>query len=85
MALVNKSNSPKCFQCGAELILISKVTETLEGYHFPQTTTVYRCSDVSCQEEKDKQKEKRVKLQEEKARSDAKRAEQKQQDSRPLP
>jgi hypothetical protein len=38
----------------------------MEGSHFPQTITIYRCSNVACQEEKDRQEEKRIKLKEEK-------------------
>ncbi|OGH06128.1 MAG: hypothetical protein A2W22_04450 [Candidatus Levybacteria bacterium RBG_16_35_11] len=61
-----KTNSPKCYQCGSELILVKRVTEKTEGSHFPQTLTIYRCSNISCQEEKDRQEEKRIKLKEEK-------------------
>jgi len=56
----------KCYQCGSALILVKRVTEKTEGSHFPQTITIYRCSNSVCQEEKDKQEEKRLKLKEEK-------------------
>jgi len=56
-----KTNAPKCYQCGSSLILVKRVTEKTEGSHFPQTITIYRCSNVACQEEKDKQEEKRLK------------------------
>lgn len=61
-----KANSAKCYQCGSGLILIKRVTEKTEGSHFPQTLSIYRCSNITCQEEKDKQEEKRLKLQKEK-------------------
>jgi len=74
---VKKSSSQKCYQCGSDLILVKKVTEKIEGSHFPQTTTIYRCSNKSCQDEKDKQEEKRLKLKEEKQVQDEKRAKEK--------
>lgn len=55
-----------CFQCGSDLILISKVTESLPGSLFPQTVSMYRCVNKECQDEKDKQAEKNLKLQQDK-------------------
>lgn len=52
----------KCFQCGSDLILVSEKSEVLEGSRFPQTTSIYRCSDDKCQEDKDKETAKRIKL-----------------------
>ncbi len=49
-----------------DLIQVSNVTEKLEGSRFPQTTTEYRCSNLECQNEKDKQTAKRIQLQKEK-------------------
>ena len=68
-----KTNAPKCYQCGSGLILVKRVTEKTEGSHFPQTITIYRCSNLACQEEKDKQEEKRLKLKEEKEAEKEKR------------
>lgn len=70
---------PKCSQCGSILIEISSVTESLEGSLFPQTTTLYRCSNLVCQEERDKETEKRIKLKEEKASTDQRRADERAQ------
>lgn len=70
--------APKCFQCGSPLIEVSKVTTHPEGSLFPQTTSVYRCSDEKCQAEKDKETAKRLKLQEEKELAEKKRAEDRQ-------
>ena len=56
----------KCAECGSRLILISKVTEKLSGSLFPQTTFKYRCTDIDCQERKDKELEKRLILHKEK-------------------
>lgn len=56
-----------CFQCGSPLIFVSQETVKPEGSRFPQTNTVYRCSNVSCQEKKDKEKADRVKQQQKKA------------------
>ncbi len=53
--------------------MVSQVTEVFEGSRFPQTTTKYRCSNESCQSEKDKQKEKRLKMQEERELASLKR------------
>jgi hypothetical protein len=61
-----KTNASKCYQCGSELILVKRTTEKTEGSHFPQTISIYRCSNTTCQEEKDRQEEKRIKLKEEK-------------------
>jgi hypothetical protein len=47
----------------------------LEGYRYAQTSTVYRCSNQSCQDEKDKETAKRMKLKEDRALVDKKREE----------
>lgn len=57
-----QNTTHKCFQCGSDLILVSEKSEMLEGSRFPQTTSIYRCSDDSCQQEKDKETAKRIKL-----------------------
>ena len=59
--------------------MVSKVTEVLEGYRYPQTSTVYRCSNDECQEQKDKETAKRVKIKEDRALVDKKREELKQE------
>jgi hypothetical protein len=74
---LDKDTSTICFQCGSPLILVSEVTEQVSGSRFSQTTTIYRCSNKECQEEKDKQKEKRIKLQSDKVIADQKRADEK--------
>jgi hypothetical protein len=61
---VNKNSHPLCFQCGSPLIFISKVTVKPEGTRYPQTNTLYRCSNDACQEKKDKDKADRVKMRE---------------------
>ncbi len=61
-----KANAPKCYQCGSELVLIKRTTQKIEGSHFPQTVTIFRCSNKVCQEEKDQEEEKRLRLKEEK-------------------
>jgi len=58
----NKKSHPKCFQCGSELIFVSKETVQLEGSRYPQTNTIYRCSNEECQKKKDKEKADRQKL-----------------------
>ena len=52
----NNDSHPTCFQCGAELIFVSQETIQLEGMRYPQTNTVYRCSNEECQKRKDKEK-----------------------------
>jgi len=74
---VKQQSTPNCFICGSPLILISEVTELKEGSRFPQTTTKYRCSNQPCQDEKDKQTAKRMKILEDKALADQKRVEKK--------
>jgi hypothetical protein len=59
---VNKKSYPICFQCGSQLIFVSQETVQLEGTRYPQTNTVYRCSNDACQEKKDKDKADRLKL-----------------------
>lgn len=56
-----------CFQCGSPLIFVSEEIVKPEGSRFSQTNTVYRCSNVACQEKKDKEKEDRLKQQLKKA------------------
>lgn len=67
------TKTPNCSQCGSPLVLVSKVTEKLEGYRYPQTSTVYRCSNQPCQEEKDKETAKRIRVKEDRAMADKKR------------
>ena len=59
---VNKNALPKCSQCGSQLILVSQVTVRPEGTRYPQTNTIYRCSNEECQKKKDKEKADRQKL-----------------------
>lgn len=73
------TSSPKCFQCGSVLILVSKKTTHPEGSLFPQTASVYKCSNKACQDQKDKEELKRIKLREEKAELEKKKAEEKKQ------
>lgn len=75
MSFLNSKTSkkPTCFQCGSELIEVSRVTSHPEGSLFPQTTAVYRCSNVECQDQKDKDEAKRLKAQAEKEKADKKR------------
>ncbi len=63
-----------CFQCNSPLVLITQTTEKIEGGRFPQTTTTYRCTNEECQNEQDKQLEKRLKLKKDKEAADALRA-----------
>ena len=70
--------TPKCSVCGSPLILVSEVTELREGSRFPQTTIKYRCSNQECQDEKDKQTAKRLKIIKDKEINDQRRLEQKQ-------
>ena len=51
---------------------------------FPQTMTVFRCSNELCQEEKDKQADKRIKLMKDKEVTEQLRAEKKAQDKAEL-
>ena len=51
----NKNSHPTCFLCGSQLIFVSKETIRLDGSRYPQTNTVYRCSNIACQEKKDKE------------------------------
>ncbi len=71
---MNTETTRKCTTCGSDLILVSTITEQLEGSKFPQTTTMYRCSNQACQEDKDKQAAKRLELRKEKEQADERRA-----------
>ena len=62
-----------CFACNSKLILISKKTQRIEGARFSQTVCEYRCSNKECQDEKDREKKKRIKLLQEKEKADKKR------------
>lgn len=59
--MVNSTN-PICFLCGNMLIFVSQETVQPEGMRYPQTNTVYRCSNFACQEKKDKAKVEREKF-----------------------
>lgn len=72
---MSQATTRKCFQCGSPLIFVSEVTDQQEGVRFPQTTIIYRCSNQACQDAKDKETAKRIKLREEKAIADQKRIE----------
>jgi hypothetical protein len=62
-----------CLQCGSKLLLISKVTEQVDGSLFPQTTSIFRCSNNECQEKKDKEAAKRAEATSAKVIADEKR------------
>lgn len=66
---------PTCFQCGSPLILVSKVTEKMANSLFPQTTSIYRCSNQICQEKTEKETATRIRLQHEKEEAAKERAE----------
>ncbi len=70
---MKKTTNRTCFECGSKLILISKVTQKIEGSKFTQTVCEYRCSNPTCQAKKDKDKENRIKLIKEKEQADIKR------------
>jgi hypothetical protein len=74
---VNNAPTHKCSVCGSELILMSRVTEQIEGSRFFQTNSIFRCSNDECQAEKDKQTEKRLKLRKDKELADKERLEKK--------
>ncbi len=65
--------SPKCHQCGSDLILIEEKTEILPNHFSPVVTKTYSCSNKECQENKDKETAKRIKLKEEQTIEAAKR------------
>ena len=77
--MVNNSSNKKspniCSQCGSELIFISEEIVQPEGTRYPQKNTVYRCSNLACQEKKDKEKVDRLKLRQNKEVTDKERIE----------
>jgi len=77
-----KTKTPNCSTCGSPLVFISQETELLEGSRFPQTSIKYRCSNQPCQDEKDKQTAKRIKLIKDKAKNDKIRLDKKIQDKK---
>lgn len=42
-----------CNRCSSNLIELSKVTERVAGFSTPVTTTKYKCSNQTCQDEAD--------------------------------
>lgn len=68
-----------CYQCGSPLIFVSEKIVQPEGSRFPQTNTVYRCSNVACQEKKNKEKADRAKQQRKKAEMTKIRLEERQE------
>jgi len=73
--IINISTLPTCSQCESPLIFVSKVTEKTEGSLFPQTTTIYTCSNIPCREETDRETVKRIKLREDRKLAEEKRFE----------
>ena len=73
--MVNNNSHQKCFQCGSDLILIKKETVKLEGTRYPQTNTVYRCSNEDCQKKKDKEHAERQKIREHRESTEKERME----------
>jgi len=63
----------RCFQCGAKLIFVSKKVDSVPGSLFPQTSSIYRCSDKECQKEKDMETAKRIKIKNERLAESKKR------------
>ncbi len=57
--------TPKCNQCGSDLVLVKKKTAQIGNSFSPMTTTTYRCSDKACQDEIDRMVSKRLQLREE--------------------
>lgn len=57
--------TPKCNQCGSDLITLNKKTEKIGNSFSPMTTTTYRCSNQECQDEIDRRVSKRIELREE--------------------
>lgn len=74
-ATVKNNTAPICSQCGSRLIETSKITERIDGSLFPQTTTLYRCSNKECQEDRDEQTKKRLKMKKDKEIADLRRSE----------
>lgn len=60
-----RSLSPKCNQCGSNLILVDEKTEILPNHFSPIVTKTYSCSNKECQENRDKETAKRIKQKEE--------------------
>lgn len=80
--MVNNSNNnttPKCFQCGSDLIFISQETVQPEGTRYPQINTIYRCSNEECQKKKDKEKADRQKLRQSRENTEKERLERMQE------
>ena len=76
---ISKKSHDTCFQCGSELIFISKEIIKPEGSRFAQVNTIYKCSNSTCQGKKDKEKADRIILQQKKTELAKVRLEQMQQ------
>ncbi len=63
----------KCYQCNSKLVLVNRVTERVNGSIFAQTTSIYKCTNISCQEKKDKEANKRMQIQKDKELANQKR------------
>lgn len=61
----SNSITPKCNQCGCNLVLVKKKTAQIGNSFSPMTTTTYRCSNQECQDEIDRRVCKRIELREE--------------------
>ena len=70
-----QQTSQKCRDCGSFLILVDKKTEIEEGQHAPVTTSIYHCSNVTCQENIEKKTAIRVQAAEDQESARKKRME----------
>lgn len=43
------SSSPICFLCGSRLILVERKTEKIPLHFSPTITTIYKCSNINCE------------------------------------
>lgn len=73
--MTDTNSTKKCFQCGSSLMLIRQETIQPEGALYPQTNSVYRCSNEKCQNEQDKQQAQRVEQRKKKLLAEQERAE----------
>lgn len=60
--LYPQKTTRKCHECGSSLLLVEKRTETVDGQYAPVTTSIYKCSDIICQEEIDRKRAVRLQL-----------------------
>jgi len=54
------TTTPKCFNCGSDLIVVKVETEKTDSSYSQTVVTTYRCSNDECQKDTEKKNAERI-------------------------